>query len=165
VTEDSDPIDRVVAFARRLQHVCEATGIDFAEVFEGTMPTPIRADEAIGLYLSQAERDMVIKLDDISDETKAEIRDAPATKRKFKFPLAQINEIETAVSMSIQRMKNPRRWKTLVRKLGDIQTRYMTEEEYEDAGVVPGQTASKEIAVGNLLITFKRKREGDGAKR
>ncbi len=156
VAEGSDPIDRLLQFVDQMEQVCEAAGFDFEEVLKGMEPTRIRSDAKVGLYLSPAEKELLLGLDNLSEDTTSPIRTAPAKKRKFQFTLHQINEFEAAVSKYIEGVEDPKKWKSLVTKLVKLQSKYAIDGE--DEGIEDGEQISRAVVVRNILEIVKERR-------
>lgn len=163
VAEGSDPVERLLQFANQMEQVCEAAGFDFEKVLEGMEPTRIDEDETVGLYLSPAEKGILLLLDDVTDDTKDVIRDAPAKKRKFQFTLHQINEFEAAVSKYIEGVEDPKKWKSLVTKLVKLQSKYVIDGE--DEGIEDGEQIPRAVVVRNILEIVKERRRRERAER
>ena len=162
-SEDSDPIDRLLDFATQMEQVCEAAGFDFEEVLKGMESTRISSDEQVGLYVSPSEKEILLSVDGLSDNTKAEIRTAPAKKRKFQFTLHQINEFEAAVSKYIEGVEDPKKRKSLVTKLVKLQSTYVIDGE--DEGFENGEQMSRAVVVHNILKIVKERRRRERAER
>ena len=131
-------------------------GVDLSSAIDRLTPTRIGPDEPVGVRLSRAEKLMLVAHDAIPEEFKERIRQSPPGKRMIPFTLAQIDRLEQAVTAAARQATNKkaqRAWQHVLTTLNDLQIKYTTGDDPNDAlgRAIAGEKVSRAAAVRDLL--------------